>query len=109
MLRFAARQARRIAGEDVHWVAPFVDALRGGIAATTGDSGVATEFLEKAALGFEHLDMSLHAAAARLRLTTLVGGREASRFAAEPRVWMFDHGVRDPGRMASVFHPGPAN
>jgi hypothetical protein len=108
MLRFAAGEARRIAREDVQWVAPFVDALRAGIAATTGDPRAATEFLEKAALGFEHMEMSLHAAGARLRVATLVGGPEGSRLAAEPRAWMVDHGVQDPGRIAALFHPGPA-
>ncbi|MEO8603800.1 MAG: protein kinase [bacterium] len=108
LLGFARREIRRLAAEDVAWVAPFADALRGGIAASTGDTATAVDLLENAAQEFDHLDMGLNAAALRFQLAALLPAAEAPQRRAEQAAWMRDHGVRNPDRMAAVFAPWTA-
>ena len=65
--------------------------------------------LERAALGFDQLEMSLHAAAARCvlgRLRQAEGGEELLR-AGEER--LRDQGIENPARMAGVLVPGTAH
>src|SRR5262249_22060620 len=56
LLRFATHEGRRIAGASLHWGAPLGDALRAGVAAARGDRGEARTRLERAALGFAHVE-----------------------------------------------------
>lgn len=104
LLRFAADEARRLAREDVPWVTPFVAALNGEIAAASGEMPKAIDLLEGAALGFEHAEMALHAAALRWHLAAHLPG--ASQRRADLETWMQEHGVRNPARMAALLAPG---
>lgn len=105
LLRRASREARRIAAEDSLWAAPFAEALEGQIAALAGTPQLARPLMERAALGFEHLDMGLHAAAMRHQLAPLLTGPRAAHQRREAATWMRDHGVRNPARLAAMLAP----
>jgi hypothetical protein len=107
-VRFAARAAHRLAKEEIDWVAPFADLLNGSVAAVRGEASQARVLLEKAALGFEHNEMVLHAAATRLQLTHLRSGPEQAGRRREIESWMQDRGVRNPARMSALLVPGVA-
>ena len=105
LLRRAGQDLRRLRREDLPWATPFIEALDGQIAALIGDAATARDQLERAALGFEHLDMGLHAAAVRHQLAPLLVGPAGARLRTEQANWMRDHGIRNPARMAAMLAP----
>ena len=108
-LRDARKETARIAREDLGWATPVADALQGGIAAASGDAAAARAALDRAAFGFEHLGMGLHAASVRLRLATLLDTGEGARVSAEQRAWLAGRGVREPDRLAAAVAPAVRN
>jgi hypothetical protein len=62
--------------------------------------------LREAIAGFEAVDMKLHAAAARRRLSALVAGDAGREFERASNEWMASEKVKNPDRIAQVFIPG---
>jgi hypothetical protein len=84
------------------WAAPLSTLLDAGVSAQEGRRAEAAEALERAAGGFDSLDMALYAAAARLQRARLVGSTGEAR----ARAWMEGQGIVHPARMAEMLVPG---
>jgi serine/threonine protein kinase/tetratricopeptide (TPR) repeat protein len=106
LLNVAERIAGQIAGEKVRWADPFVPLLRAGIASVRGDSSRAVDFLKVAAVGFDAVDMSLYANAARRHLGQLVGGDEGQTLVAAADEWMTKQLVKKPELLARTLVAG---
>ena len=104
LLRRARSDAARIGREDLAWAAPVADALHGALLYVTGDAAGARAALDRAAFGFDHLGMPLHAASTRLGLAKLDGAQGAVA-ADEQRRRLAERGVRDPERFAATLAP----
>jgi hypothetical protein len=102
LLERAQKDAKAMRREHVSWLEPRADRIEGVVAAARGDREVALALLDRAARGFERVDMGLAAAAARWRAAQLRGGA-ASGQQAEAEAWMLAHGVRCPERMLRLF------
>jgi hypothetical protein len=98
LIESAARDANGMSRCGIDWYAPYVHRSLGAVAALRGDREAARVHLERAALGFEHLEMGLLAAGARWRLGGL--GDDTQRGAAA--AWMRAHGVANPECMAPL-------
>ena len=61
--------------------------------------------LERAALGFDRLEMRLVSAAVRSRLANLIGGEAGRDLARSETLWMEQHGVASPTRVISLYVP----
>jgi hypothetical protein len=105
LLRYARREAERIAREDVAWARPLALSLQGGIAAVKGDIPRASELLSTAAHAFRNLDMALHAAAADLQHGRLVGGDRGRALIDGAESWMFGQRIASPERVAAMLVP----
>lgn len=106
LLNLAERIAGQIAGEKVGWANPFVSLIRAGVANLRGDSSSAVNFLKVAAVGFDAVDMSLYAAAARRHLGQLVGGDEGQTLTNEADEWMTEQLVKKPELLARTLVAG---
>jgi tetratricopeptide (TPR) repeat protein len=104
--REAVRDARRIEREAMPWSDPLAKLLRAGAAARDGHSARAIELARAAAVGFEAVDMRLHAASARRMLGGLLGGDEGRAQSEQADAWMASQGIKCPEKMAAVLAPG---
>jgi hypothetical protein len=102
LLELAEKDAKAMRREHVSWLEPRADRIEGVVAAARGDREAALALLDRAARGFERVDMGLCAAAARWRAAQLRAGA-ASGGLAEAEAWMLGHGIRRPERMVRLF------
>jgi hypothetical protein len=101
----AERLARALDREKMLWTEPLAAIIRAGIAHARGDRDGAIARLREAISRAEVADMLLHAAAARLRLGSLVGGGEGDDLVREAVEWMTAQQVRVPERFAAMLVP----
>ncbi|HLM72416.1 MAG TPA: hypothetical protein VK459_06990, partial [Polyangiaceae bacterium] len=71
------------------WALPLAQAIEAGVFAQRGERRAAMEALDRAAVGFESLEMGLYAAAVRFQRERLTGG-------AGDGTWMAKQGIVDP-------------
>jgi hypothetical protein len=106
LLGRAARDARRVAAEDMPWSNPLAMLLRAGIHAVRREREAAAVELQAAVSGLDQAELALNAAAARRRLGELQGGDEGRARTEEANAWMLGQGVKDPARMTALYAPG---
>ena len=106
LLRVAERDARVLARERAAWSLPLAKTVRASLAWREGAEGQALALLREAIAGFEAVDMKLHAAAARRRLSALVAGDAGRELERASNEWMASEKVKNPDRIAQVFIPG---
>jgi serine/threonine protein kinase len=118
LLKSAAKDAKRLAGEKMPWSSYLATLLDAQIATCRGDLARAEPLLGAAAQGLESIDMGLYAAAARftqgeVQAALARGGKglreypgaELRRAAIE---WMEGEGAKDPLRLVRLCAPvGP--
>lgn len=107
LLRIAAREARRIAGEDMPWCAPLAAAIDAGVALARGDRTLGLATLAVAATSFDAAGMALMANATLYQRGALLGGDEGDALRDAAARWMTDAGVRRPDAMARTMVPLP--
>ena len=103
LLAEARRHMRDVASTRAPVAGPFSDALLGGLAASSGRREDALIALDRAARGFDGLEMRLHAHAARLMRSALAGDNERRDAAS---AWMRAQGIVAPERLSSMLIPG---
>ncbi len=106
MLRKVEADARAIVRERASWATPLAHLLRAGAANLRGRKDRAIALLRQAIYGFESADMSLHAAAARRRLASLVGGDEGDSLLAQTDAWFREQQVSDGEALTAMVAPG---
>jgi len=100
------RVAAQLTKEGMSWTAPLSALLTAGLQQRRGNLTGARSELERATAGFEAVDMNMHAAAARARLGTLIGG-EAGALQRERAAKFFrDQGIAEPDAFARLLAPG---
>jgi hypothetical protein len=109
LLNVAERIAGQIAVEKVRWANPFVSLIRAGVANVRGNSEGAADFLKAAAEGFDAVDMSLYATAARRHLGQLTGGDEGQALITEADRWMTEQLIKKPEMLARTLAAGFSN
>ena len=105
-LRAAERDAGALAREHAAWAAPQSKVVFAAIAHQRGSPERAVALLRDAVDGFDAVDMSLHAAAARRRLGALVSGEEGAAHVRAADERMAAEGVKNPDRIVATFAPG---
>ncbi len=108
LLRRASRMARSLERERIHYASTFAALLRGGIELSRGHDERAVVAYRDAVTLASRGGMQLHATAARLRLSTLVGGDEAVAARAAAEEYLQREKVSDPDGLASLFAPAPS-
>jgi len=102
----AARQAaRRLERIDTAWARAYATPVRAQLAIAAGAHESAAALCTTATEQFDALDMRMHAAVARYRLSGLVGGALAVTTKAASRSEMQRLGIKDPEAMARVLIP----
>jgi eukaryotic-like serine/threonine-protein kinase len=105
-LSIARAEARRIARERMPWSDPIALLLRAGVAYLEGNAAQSLRCLHDAVDRFEHADMNLYAAVARLRIGEVqrdAVGRERQRAAL---AWMAAQNIKNPAGFARMLAPG---
>ena len=105
-LSIARAEARRIARERMPWSDPIALLLRAGVAYLDGNVAMSLRCLHDAVDRFEHADMNLYAAVARLRIGELqrdAAGRERQRAAL---AWMAAQSIKNPAGFTRMLAPG---
>jgi hypothetical protein len=105
-LKDAARMARALRRERMLYPLAFAQLIQAGIAAVQNREHEAMQRLEQAAASFQALNMNLFSAACRHRLGHLLGGDQGKQLKHESEIWMQEHGVVNPGRMAAALVTG---
>lgn len=106
LLWIAEWDAACLEREEAAWAAPLAAAVRAGVAATRGQRGEAASALRHAARLFDGLDMALYAAAARVQQAAVEPGEAGQTARRAGEVWMQEHGVVNPGKIAAMLVPG---
>jgi eukaryotic-like serine/threonine-protein kinase len=106
LLAEARSCAGRIARQASPWAQPTADLVFGAVAHLDGDDERARVLLDRAASGFQGVDMALFAAAARRCLGRLDAGDGAERLSADANAWMTAQGIRRPDRWTAMLAPG---
>jgi hypothetical protein len=105
LLRFAAREAQKLASERLPLAGAMAVLLEASIAASRGRPGLAVRKLGQAADALRDLDMALYAAAARHRQGLLLGGDAGADLVRGSEEWMAGVGIQSPPRMAAMLVP----
>jgi hypothetical protein len=106
LLRSASRDAGRLSRERDTWAQGLSLMIRAGVCAFRGRSDESITMLRKAIRHFDDLDMPLHAAAARIRLASLVGGDAGSEQRDSALSWMKSQEIKNVARMTTLLAPG---
>jgi tetratricopeptide (TPR) repeat protein len=106
MLARALADARALEREPAAWARPHAFLIRAGAAAIRGARAESAALCDRAARGFEAVDMALYAAAARRRWGEMLGGEDGRAAAEAADAWMRAAGVVRPDRMAGMLAPG---
>jgi len=107
LLRVAARESRLLLKERSTMGRAKGRLVEAGVALAEGDAAAARAILTHAAEGFERLQMSHYALAARRRLAELTPGPEGREALARVDATMRERAVRDPARWTAMLAPGP--
>src|SRR5262245_59323767 len=105
LIRVAAREAARIAGEDASYATAFDCRIEAAIAAARGRRDDAIVFLQRAAAGFDEHDLGLHAVATRSRLGMIVEGNAGAALRDESARLMREQSIRRTDRFSDMFVP----
>jgi serine/threonine protein kinase len=105
LLRSAERRARAIEQERSAWGDPLATSLLACVARARKDDGAAARLFERAAGGFDAVDMQVHAAAARERLGDVLGGDEGRALRARATEALASQAIKDPARMTRMLAP----
>jgi tetratricopeptide (TPR) repeat protein len=100
------RVADKLASEHMAWTAPLSALLLAGVHHHRGQHDAARAELERAAAGFEAVDMQLYAAAARARLGTLLGGDTGAEHGAKAAAFFASQGIADGPAFTRLLAPG---
>jgi hypothetical protein len=106
LLARAERDAKRLLAERQGWATAVAEVVRAGIAHLRGDDVRCVQSLEKAIAGFDGLHMALHAAAACVRLATLVDDAEKTPLRARAEACFDRRHVSDPSAIVAMLTPG---
>jgi len=101
----ARKAVRRLERTDTAWARAYATPVRAQLAIAAGAHESAAALYTKAAEQFDALDMRLHAAVARYRLSGLIGGALSVTTKAASRSEMQRLGITDPDAMARVLSP----
>jgi hypothetical protein len=104
-MRTADRDGRRVARSGEPWAEPLGLLVRAGVACTRKQDVRARDLFEAAAEGFEANGMAMHAAAARRRLGSLLGGDEGAALIAAADAKMEAEGIAKPERFTAMLAP----
>ena len=102
----AKRLAQQLADEGIDYPRVFAHLISGAARCRQGDTAGAASELREAIPLADRCQMGLSAAAARWRLSELIGGDEGRALRAEADAWMAQEGIRNPARMIEVVTPG---
>jgi hypothetical protein len=105
MLGEAERAARAIDRDGFPAGPERARLLRAGIAAVRGDRATAQRELESAALAFDALAMSMHAAVARRRLGEVIGGDGGKTMIDRADAWLTEQQIKRPDRWSQMLAP----
>jgi hypothetical protein len=100
------RIAHRIAGERMAWTTPMSAILLAGVHRHRGQLEAARVDLERAAAGFEAVDMQLYAAVARMRLGALIGGDRGAEQRTAALRFFEAQGIADPDAFTRLLAAG---
>jgi hypothetical protein len=103
-LKATAAQARSLRAERLEHAAHLADAIDATIAVARGEMELATELLERAALGFSTRRLTMHAAACRYQLAERLGGEQHR---ARANAWFDANGVVRPNQLCNTLVPLP--
>jgi hypothetical protein len=106
LLRRARRIVRSLEAEGLPWTAVLASMAQGSLANAEGDREAATNHLRAAAERADTAGMTLHAASARYRLSTLLEATEARAVKEAADEAMRAKDVRSPERFARMLLPG---
>jgi len=105
-LATAARDARRLRRQKLPWTIALANYIDGGVAAIRGDVAIASNRLAAAVSGFDAVHAHLFAAAARCRLSPLIGEAEGRDMRNAAGAWFESQMIKNPSRMTAVYAPG---
>jgi hypothetical protein len=103
-LRAGAVQVRRLRSERLEHAVYYADAIEASLAATRGETDLATELLERAALGFSTRRLSMHAAACRYQLAEKLNGEQHR---SRANFWFDTNGAVRPSQLCNMLVPLP--
>ncbi len=106
LLRSVDVDLRQLQREKTLWARPLADLLLAGLQAVSGETELAIRHLQTAEQGFLAVDMSLHAAVARMRCGQLMPGERGDELQARGSAYLAEQGVRNINRMAALVAPG---
>jgi hypothetical protein len=106
LLRWAARDARKIERRRMPWSDPLAKLIHAGIAAQNRQGEQTLALLAAAEKEFTAADMELYAAAARRRKGELVGGEVGRGLVSAACASMTGQDIHDPDRVAAMLAPG---
>jgi len=110
LLKLAKKDFTRLNKGKLPWVRALGPVVEAGYRALTNDAAAACGCLELAVERLDACEMKLYAAAARIRLGTLVGGDEGRTILEQGRAFMNAQGVKEESCMVAMLAPGfPAN
>ena len=105
-LRLAEKMAGKIEKVDISWSKPFATLIRAAVAQQRGNFEHSKTLLSEAAVGFEHADMRLYAAAARRCLGETLGDARGRQLIAAADAWMIEQTIKNPKAMTRMLAPG---
>lgn len=109
LLRIATADARRMERECYPWSHAMALLVRAGIYGVENRTDNAIQILDTAQRRFDDLGMQSCAAAARLRLASLVGGDRAKALRLRVDEWVQRENVTNASGLMAVFTPGFGN
>lgn len=98
--------ARSLEREHMPWTATLAGIVRAVAENAAGDRAATISALRAVLESAEASDMLVHAAVARYRLGTLLGGDKGKTLAASALQSIAARGVQDPLRWAAIYLPG---
>jgi hypothetical protein len=105
----ARRDARALERMKSATAAPRAAVLRAGIAGAGGEVAEARQRLTEAAIGFDAVEMGLHAASVRRQLGAIDGGEEGRALVEAADAALHAQGVTRPDRWAQLIAPMASN
>lgn len=105
-LALAETCANQLGKEGAPYAEVMAHLLHAGIAHVRGEGVEAQGHLRSAMGGSERSDLGLHAAAARFQCGRLLEGEVGIEHRNSSELWMRNHGILEPTRMAAMVVPG---
>jgi len=105
LLRQARRDAAELARGKTAWPRVMSAVLRAGSSLVRGDLDRGVREMRQCIDALTALDMSMHTAAARMRLAGIVGGDEATALQAQAEAWAREQEISDLEALTRVLVP----